>query len=353
MSKKEKSCPAKFTSIGGQALIEGVMMRGPKKTAMAVRHAETKEIRMKQWNNGAAHKGFLWKTPFIRGVFNFVDSLIQGYKALMLSVDMSGMGDEEVENEKNEKEVKKLSDGPLFAVLMVISCALGIGLGVFLFIWLPVQLYALGVKWLHLPDDRFLKSFCEGLLRLIIFITYIASTALMKDIRRVYQYHGAEHKTIFCYEHKLPLTVENVKKQIRFHPRCGTSFMILMLLIGIFFSMIIPPDIHPLLRTCIKLLMIPFVMGVGYEAIKLAGRKDNTFTRIISAPGLWVQRITTKEPEEDMIECAIASFVEVLPLDDVARTTAQTVLWTPYEEDSDKTETEETTEEEIEETTES
>ena len=346
MSKEAKSCPAKYTSIGGQALIEGVMMRGPKKTAMAVRHAETKEIQMKQWENGSSHKGFFWKTPFIRGVFNFVDSLIQGYKALMLSVDMSGMGDEEVENEKNEKEVKKLSDGPLFAILMVISCALGIGLGVVLFIWLPIEIYALCMKWFNFPNNTFLKSFCEGLLRLIIFIAYIASTALMKDIRRVYQYHGAEHKTIFCYEHKLPLTVENVKKQIRFHPRCGTSFMILMLLIGIFFSMLIPKEIGPFLRAGIKILMIPFVMGVGYEAIKLAGRKDNKFTRIISAPGLWVQRITTKEPEDDMIECAIASFVEVLPPDDVARTTAQTILWTPYEEKSETNEeaTEETTE---------
>ena len=346
---KEKSCPAKYTSIGGQALIEGVMMRGPKKTAMAVRHAETKEIQMKEWENGASHKGFFWKTPFIRGVFNFVDSLVQGYKALMLSVDMSGMGDEEVENENNEKEVKKMSDGPLFAVLMVISCVLGIGLGVGLFIWLPIQIYNLLKAAIPALDNRFLQSFCEGLLRIIIFIAYISATALMKDIRRVYQYHGAEHKTIFCYEHGLPLTVENVKKQIRFHPRCGTSFMILMLLIGIFFSMIIPHDIPSLLRAGIKILMIPFVMGVGYEAIKLAGRKDNKFTRFISAPGLWVQRITTKEPEDEMIECAIASFVEVLPLDDKARTTAQTVLWTPYEEpkkDDGETvgETEETTE---------
>ena len=345
---KEKSCPAKFTSIGGQALIEGVMMRGPKKTAMAVRHAETKEIQMKQWENGASRKGFFWKTPFIRGVFNFVDSLVQGYKALMLSVDMSGMGDEEVENEKNEKEVKKLSDGPLFAVLMVISCALGVAMGVGLFIWLPIQIYNILKGWIPALDNRFLQSFCEGLLRIIIFIAYISATALMKDIRRVYQYHGAEHKTIFCYEHGLPLTVENVKKQIRFHPRCGTSFMILMLLIGIFFSMIIPHNIPSLLRAGIKILMIPIVMGVGYEAIKLAGRKDNKFTRFISAPGLWVQRITTREPEDDMIECAIASFVEVLPLDDKARTTAQTVLWTPYEEpkkdEETASETEETTE---------
>lgn len=333
---KEKSCPAKYTSIGGQALIEGVMMRGPKKTAMAVRHSVTQEIQMKMWDNGAAHKGFFWKTPFIRGVFNFVDSLIQGYKALMLSVDMSGMGDEEVENEKNEKELKKLSDGPLFAVLMVISCVLGVALGVGLFIWLPIQIYNLLKGICPALDNRFLQSFCEGLLRIIIFIAYIASTALMKDIRRVYQYHGAEHKTIFCYEHGLPLTVENVKKQIRFHPRCGTSFMILMLLIGIFFSMIIPHDINSFLRAGIKIIMIPLVMGVGYEAIKLAGRKDNKFTRFISAPGLWVQRITTKEPEDEMIECAIASFVEVLPPDDKARTTAQTVLWSLYDDGKGK-----------------
>lgn len=155
----------------------------------------------------------------------------------------------------------------------------------------------------------------------------------------MYQYHGAEHKTIFCYEHGLALTVENVKKQSRFHPRCGTSFMILMLLIGIFFSMIIPTDIPSLLRAAIKLLMIPIVMGVGYEAIKLAGRRDNKFTRFISAPGLWVQRITTKEPEDEMIECAIASFVEVLPEGDGARDTAMSVAWTPYCDGKDDADT--------------
>ena len=154
----------------------------------------------------------------------------------------------------------------------------------------------------------------EGLLRIVLFVAYMLLVSLMKDMRRVFQYHGAEHKTIFCYEAGEELTVENVRKQSRFHPRCGTSFMILMLLVGMIVSMLIP-DMNSVLRTVVKILTIPAVVGVGYELIKLAGRRDNLFTRIISAPGLWMQRLTTKEPDDSMIECAIAAMERVIPAD--------------------------------------
>ena len=158
-----------------------------------------------------------------------------------------------------------------------------------------------------------LRSVFKGVVRILIFLTYILLVSRMKDIRRTFQYHGAEHKSIFCYEKGLPLTVENVRKQSRFHPRCGTSFLVLMLVVGILLSMMIPSTLPPILRTAIKLLMLPLTVGVGYELIKLAGRCDNWFTRMISAPGVWMQRITTVEPDDDMIECAITALKAVIP----------------------------------------
>jgi len=184
-----------------------------------------------------------------------------------------------------------------------------------LFLWLPMQLW----KWLQIPfpglENRyFWRAAFEGVVRIIVFVLYVWATSLMKDIRRTYMYHGAEHKTIFCYEKGLPLTVENVRPQVRFHPRCGTSFMVLMLIVGIIVSMFIRVD-NLVLRTGLKLLTFPIVVGVGYELIKLAGRADNVFTRIISAPGKWLQHITTREPDDSMIECAIAAMEKVIPGD--------------------------------------
>lgn len=198
--------------------------------------------------------------------------------------------------------------------LMVLSSLLGVCLAVFLFMWLPSQL----VNWLKpvfpAMENRVVRGVFEGVCKIALFIGYVSVVSLMKDIRRVFMYHGAEHKTIFCYEKGLPLTVENVRMQGRFHPRCGTSFMILMLLIGIIVAIFIPGQ-NAILRTFFKLLTLPVVVGIGYELIKLAGRKDNLLTRIISAPGLWVQRITTKEPDDSMIECAIAALKDVIPDD--------------------------------------
>ena len=307
----DKACPMKKTSIGGQALIEGVMMRGPERTAMAVRHTSG-EIRMEAWDNPVGNRPLFTRWPLVRGIFNYVDSMKYGYKCLMRSAELSGLDEELTEEGASPKDEKKANR--LLNLVMIVGSVLGVGLSLILFMWLPIQLF----NWLRplVPamDNPYVRAVFEGVLRIVIFLCYMLLVSRMKDIRRTFQYHGAEHKTIFCYEKGLPLTVENVREQSRFHPRCGTSFLILMLLVGIVISIFIRVD-HALLRTAIKLLLLPVTVGVGYELIKLAGRKDNAFTRIISAPGLWVQRLTTIEPDDDMIECAIASLQEVIPED--------------------------------------
>lgn len=308
----EISCTKnKKTSIGGQALIEGIMMRGPEYSAMAVRNPQG-EIVLEKWQTQSTFKAKILKWPFIRGVFNFIDSMRSGYKCLMRSAEIAGF--EEVETEAtSDKETSKLSTIGM-NILMAFSAVLGVALAIGLFLWLPAQLYS----WLEngfpsLHGNRFLRSLFEGVFRILLFVAYMALVSLMKDIKRTFMYHGAEHKTIFCYEQGLDLTVENVRNQRRFHPRCGTSFMILMLIVGIFIGMLIPATLPAWQRTLIKLLLIPLSVGIGYELIKLAGRKDNAFTRIISAPGIWLQHLTTVEPDDSMIECAITAFKEVIP----------------------------------------
>jgi len=291
------------TSIGGQALIEGVMMRGPKTTAMAVRNPEG-EIVLEKWPTKGMDRAKFFKLPFIRGIFNMADSLRFGYKCLMRSAEIAGL--EEEENEKDEKKNKFI-----MSILMVVSVVLAVFLSVGLFMYLPSFLFRLLAGAFPVLDNRIWRGIFEGVLRIVLFIGYMAVMLFMKDIRRTYMYHGAEHKTIFCYEAGLPLTVENVRKMRRFHPRCGTSFMILVLLVGIVVSMFITAD-APLVRTLIKLLTLPIVVGVGYELIKFAGRHDNIITRIISAPGVWLQHITTFEPDDSQIECAIAALSETL-----------------------------------------
>ena len=305
----------KKTSIGGQALIEGVMMRGPQITAMAVRHVSG-EIVKEQWETSGQKKAAIWRVPLIRGVYNMIDSLRGGYKCLMRSVELSGWEEEVKPAEQDQTKKSKFWDKYAMPLVMVISTVLGVALALGLFMYLPIFLYNLvaGAIDKDLLDNRFLRSLCEGVLRIVIFVGYLAAVSLMKDMRRVFMYHGAEHKTIFCYEHGYELTVENVRKERRFHPRCGTSFMILMLIVGVFISMLIPIA-TPVLRTVIKLLTLPFVVGIGYELIKLAGRKDNWFTRAISKPGMWVQRLTTREPDDQMIECAIEALLPTIPED--------------------------------------
>lgn len=307
---ENKSCIARKTSIGGQALIEGIMMRGPKESAMAVRNPQG-EIVLEKWANAPADKkpnfiDKLKKVPVVRGVFNFVSAITMGYKALMKSAEIAGFEDEE------EKENSK----GLMAVVGVVAAILGVVLSVGLFIFLPTFFYDLIARLVpFLRGKAFLKSLFEGILKILILVGYMALVSRMNDIKRTFQYHGAEHKTIFCYEAGLELTVDNVKKQGRFHPRCGTSFLIVMVIVGVFIGLLIPAGLPSLLRTAIKILLLPITMGIGYEFIKFAGKKDNKLTRILSAPGLWMQRITVLEPDDSMIECAIAAVNEVIPDD--------------------------------------
>ena len=321
---------AKKTSIGGQALLEGIMMRGPEKTAMAVRHTSGEMIIEEFETKGKNRKGITtW--PFVRGLFNMYDSLTFGYKCLMRSAELSGLDEEEeqkkAEKNKNKKKSKNAEkwDKLFEKVLMPVATVIAVVLAFVLFFWLPTQVFewianATPISQMVLADGShpysyyLIKAAIAGVLRIIIFIGYVWATSLMKDIRRTYMYHGAEHKTIFCYEAELPLTVENVRKQSRLHPRCGTSFMILVLIVGIVVGMFIHID-NTLLYTLVKLLTFPIVIGCGYELIKLAGRRDNWFTRAISAPGKALQKITTREPDDGMIECAIAAMERVIPKD--------------------------------------
>lgn len=306
---KDKSKGGFKTQIGGQALIEGVMMRGPKVQAMAVR-LPSGEIDLEQWDLKPAK--WYRKTPFIRGPFNFVDSLVSGYKCLSKSADKSMQGVEEEPTSKFEKWLTDKLGDKLMAIVMVIASVLGVALALGLFIWVPA-LITKGLSML-VPLNDFVKNIIEGVIKMTVFICYIALTALLKDIRRTYEYHGAEHKTIACYEAGEELTVENVKKHRRFHPRCGTSFMFLVLFISIIVTSVfqVPWDIL-WLRVLLKLCILPVIVSVAYEIIKLAGRYDNILTKIVSAPGLWIQRLTTREPDESEIECAIAAFMPCIP----------------------------------------
>ncbi len=337
MSRKqnETACLRK-SSIGGQALIEGIMMRGPKKSAMAVRNPAG-EIVLETFPTKGMPKAKIAKLPLIRGVVNFIASIKQGYSCLMRSAEIAGLEDAvnemKEEKEKKEKKAKKkkekkeTSDSLIMGIVSVVSVVLGVGLSLVLFVMLPTFIYqwCSAVMPFLKPENPALKSLIhsvfEGVLKILLLVGYMLIVSRMKDIRRTFQYHGAEHKTIFCYEHGKELTVENVRKERRFHPRCGTSFLILMMLVGIFVGFFIDPVFILLtgdvpvtwLRALIRLGLLPITMGIGYELIKVAGKHDNRLTRFFSAPGLWMQRITVFEPTDDMIECAILAFTEVIP----------------------------------------
>ena len=420
MSKQNKSC--KRTSIGGQALMEGIMMRGPVTTAMAVRNTKG-EIVIEKFPTVTQKRPKFFSLPIIRGVFGYIDSMTVGTKCLTRSAEISGL--EEAEEElRREKEAKKaakeakkaekaakksgisessvserveapVSDETVQEIvessaeetvepmseaaietetpteepvtesieaninenadstpkavnntpkkkkekkqssvldgMMPIITILTMVIAIVLFILVPSWLFN-GAKTLSFlgflnNDDpiiqSIIKSAFESIFRVVILVGYMSLMLLMKEIRRTFQFHGAEHKTIFCYEAGLELTVENVRKQKKQHPRCGTSFLILMVLVSFFFSLLIDPIFWmifraetPLIaRTCIKILLLPLICGVGYELIKLAGKYDNWITKIISLPGVWFQHITVLEPDDSMIECAIAAMKEVIPED--------------------------------------
>ena len=310
--KREKT--KLITSIGGQALMEGIMMRGPKKSTVAVRKSdgtiELEEIQPLDWSK--KHK--ILGLPVIRGVVNMIDSLVTGMKALTMSADK--MLDEEVEEEemsKFDKWVDKHFGEKAVNIIMGIAMFIAVVFCVAVFFYVPTWIFnLLASAFPFLNDTMIWRSATEGIMRIALFLVYMVFCTANKDVKRVFQYHGAEHKTIFCYEYGLDLTVENVRKQRRFHPRCGTSFLVIMLIIGIIIGLFIPfTDVW--LRSSVKILLLPLTVGVGYEIIKICGRHDNLFTRIISAPGMWVQHITTKEPKDDMIEVAIAAMKDVIP----------------------------------------
>ena len=391
--RKEKCC--KKTSIGGQALIEGIMMRGPHKTVMSVRKNDGQIVSENLNTTSLKDKCRFFGLPIIRGSVSMIESLAFGYKALMRSADLSGMlEEEEAENkakadkkaakkakaeETSESETeavaegetdtdetietdaettademvaettdavaefvaetsveadatetdaatdapaekkteKKAENGILMAIIGAISMVFGIALALALFFFLPSLIF----KYVnHLAGGQITayQAAFEGVLKILIFVIYLILVSQMKDIKRVFMYHGAEHKTIFCYEHGNELTVENVRKEKRFHPRCGTSFLILMLIVSIIFYMIIArifPDLasNIALWTLIRIACLPLLVGIGFELIKFCGRHDNFVTMIISAPGVWLQRITTKEPDDSMIEVAIEAMTAVIP----------------------------------------
>ena len=318
MSKKEKqSCPA--VSVGGQALIEGIMMQGPKGAAMSVRLTDgtidTERLEVPHLRDKFKPAGW----PLIRGIVNMVESLMFGMKCMEKSAEKVGI-DDDTSPEEMSKLDKWLSEhfGPtMMKVVTGISMVLGFGLSMLLFFYLPTVSVDLADKYLFKDALSNLHPLFEGIIRMLIFILYIWLVAKIPDIKRVFMYHGAEHKSIFCYEKGLDLTVENVKKQKRFHPRCGTSFIFVILIISILISSVLVVafpsiDDNRAVWMVIKLLVVPITVGIGYEFIRYAGKHDNFLVKILSAPGLFMQRITTQEPTDDIIEVGIASLKAVL-----------------------------------------
>lgn len=303
----ENKCYKK-TSIGGQAVIEGIMMRGPRKTTVVVRKKDGSTVKESYPTNKDGKPKWYNKVPFVRGIFNLVSSLAVGYKVLNFSASFIEDEEEEpagkFEQWLMDKWGEKAND-----YIMTISLVLGLGLSILLFFMLPTILTGLVQQWL--PND-FVRALAEGVIRVAIFLAYLWGVSFMDDIHRMYEYHGAEHKTIACYEAGEELTVENVRKYTRFHPRCGTSFMFLIMVISILIFSFLSWD-SVAIRMVSRLLLLPVVVGISYELIKLAGRYDNLFTKIISAPGLAIQRMTVFEPDDSMIEVAIEAMTDVIP----------------------------------------
>ncbi len=330
MQKKDIDQKIHRTSIGGQAVIEGVMMRGPKKIATAVRKPDG-EIIVETEELGKVRTGKFVKLPIIRGCVNFFDSMIIGVKSLMFSAkffDVDDEGNPAEEQSKFEAWLeKKLDSDAAMNVVIYLSVILSLFLSVGLFMLLPALIAGF---FNPIINSQFFLTLIEGIVRIAIFVLYLALVAQTKDIKRVFMYHGAEHKSIFCYEKGLPLTVENVRVQSRLHPRCGTSFLLIVMVISILVFSIIPwkqelfasiPYIGvafvkmpwAIWRLILRLLLLPLVAGISYEIIKFVGRHDNCCTRAINKPGMWFQKITTNEPDDSQIEVAIEALKAVIP----------------------------------------
>lgn len=298
----------KKTTIGGQAVIEGVMMRGPENTAVAIRKPDNEIVIIKKDYVGISKKYKLLGLPILRGIVAFVESLIIGTKSLTLSAEYFDVEDEDTEITKFDKFLVKVFGDKLQNVIIGFSLIISLFLGAGLFIILPNFVAGLLEK---IITSTILLNFVEGVFRIIIFFLYIYLISKMKDIQRVFEYHGAEHKTIFCYENEKELTVENVKKFPRLHPRCGTSFLLIVMIISIFvFSFAGWGTIAS--RIISRLLLMPIVAGISYEIIKWTGRSESKFACVISKPGMWFQYLTTREPDDSQIEVAIASLNSVI-----------------------------------------
>ncbi|MBO5312595.1 MAG: DUF1385 domain-containing protein [Clostridia bacterium] len=345
----DKNCDlsCRRNRVGGQAVIEGVMMKNGSTVALAVRKEDgTVEIDKSEFTALKTKHKWL-NIPIVRGVVGFFESMVLSFKTLGKATDMLGLEEEEEREKeakrarKEEKRKEKLAkkgivqedrengekdgevsekgeenpkkSGATTVFIMVISLLLGLALALFLFSVLPTYVGGLFAKltgW----DNRYAVASVEGVVKVIIFIAYLGLVSLMKDIRRTFQYHGAEHKSIACFESGMELTPENARKCTRFHPRCGTSFMFVMILIGIIAGMFIPVWENMIwLRVIIKIAILPLIMGVGYEFIMVAGKHDNKLTRALSAPGLWMQRITTKEPDDYQLAIAICAIKASMP----------------------------------------
>lgn len=298
--------------------MEGIMMKGPEGTAMSLRLPDGSiETTMKDFVS-IRKKCKFFNIPILRGIVSFIESMIFGYKLLMESAEKTSLDMEEEQNEsKLDKWITEHFGPKMMAVVGAISAVLGIGLAFVLFMWLPSFLFDLVNNHLANGSILGLRAVFEGLIRIVIFVVYMALVARMKEIHRVYMYHGAEHKTIFCFEHGNELTVENIKKEKRFHPRCGTSFIFVTLLLSILVSSVIAVSFPELTKIralwiLVKVLITPLIMGIGFEFIQLAGKYPNKFTNLLSAPGLLMQRITTAEPDDAIIEVAIEAMKAAL-----------------------------------------
>ena len=322
-NETQPCCEQFKTMIGGQALIEGIMMRGPQKDAIVIRTKDGLQLEVN--DRKLPPDGSFKKWPFFRGMFTFFDSQVTGVKALMRSADLAPEEYNEEPSKFDKWLEQKLGNEKFQQAIIWIAVFLGLGMSIGLFFLLPMLVSSFFDRWI--PNMLVLNLF-EGIVRMAIFMTYMILVARMEEMRRVFSYHGAEHKTIRCYEAGLPLTVENVRKMTRLHPRCGTSFLLVVMVISIIvFSIassgllaLIPAlaaiqgtFLYRLLMIVFKLLLLPVVVGITYEINRWAGKHDNTFTRILTAPGMWMQNFTTNEPDDSMLEVAIRAVEAVLP----------------------------------------
>lgn len=295
------------TSIGGQALIEGILMRGPKKQAIVCRTAEglvEKVDELKLLKD--KYPIFGW--PFIRGCVTFIDSMIKGMQALTYSAELVPVEDQEPD--KLDQWIEKHFEAEKASKIVIgTAVVLGIALALFLFIFLPTLIVGL-IK--PLTQNLVIRNLSEGVVKIIILLCYMRLCSCVSDVKRLFSYHGAEHKTIFCYEHGKPLTVENVRTESRFHPRCGTSFLLVVVVVSILVNSVVTLT-NSFARMGAHLLLLPVVVGISYEINRWCGRHDNWLSAVLSAPGKWLQHMTTNEPDDSMIECAIRAMELVIP----------------------------------------